>query len=123
MKRVNHNITFRDIVEFRLQRIFDEWEEWPDRPVPPRPFIPPSGTLPNTRKYVMDCALFRGTQIGILVDKGYNRASIKARIKELKTYKNNEGETAFKVFEFGDYVRIEKLVYYTDPETGERMAR
>jgi len=101
MKRMNHNITFRDLVEIRIQRIFNEWEEWPDRPVPPKPYIPPTGTLPNTRKYELDCFLFKGGQIGILVEKGYKRAYVKARIKELENQK-------FKVFKFGDYVRIEK---------------
>jgi hypothetical protein len=133
MKRMAHNITFRDIVEFRLQRIFEEWEEWPDRPVKPKPYIPPTGTLPNTRKYVMDCMLFQGTQIGILVDKGYNRAYVKARIKELKNQivsisGNSKGtlfkpDRKFKVLEFGDYVRIEVQEFYYDPETGERKER
>jgi hypothetical protein len=133
MKRMNHNITFRDIVEVRLQRIFEEWEEWPDRPVPPKPYIPPTGTLPNTRKYELDCSLFRGVQIGKLVQNGsYKRAYIKARIKELKnqiatTPESTEvfvlTERKYKVFEFGDYVRIKVREFYYDPETGERKER
>jgi len=134
MKRLAHNITFRDIVEVRLQRIFEEWEEWPDRPVPPRPYIPPTGTLPNTRKYELDCSLFRGVQIGKLVQNGsYKRAYIKARIKELTeqivSISGNPAGTAFgsdrkfKVFEFGDYVRIKVREFYYDPETGERKER
>jgi hypothetical protein len=126
MKRLAHNITFRDIVEVRLQRIFEEWEEWPDRPVPPQPYIPPTGTLPNTRKYELDCSLFRGVQIGKLVQNGsYKRAYIKARIKELTTLpETNEGfGRKYSFFEFGDYVRINKIEYYYDPETGERKVR
>jgi hypothetical protein len=129
MKRMNHNITFRDVVEVRLQRIFDEWEEWPDRPFPPRPYIPPTGTLPNTRKYELDCSLFRGVQIGKLVQNGsYKRAYIKARIKELRTEVRNLPESSmtelkYKVFEFGDYVRIKVREFYYDPETGERKER
>jgi len=109
MKRLAHNITFRDLVELRIQRIFDEWEDWPDRPVPPKPYIPPTGTLPNTRKYLMDCFLFKGVQIGLLVDKGYKRAYIKARIKELKHMAGSPDSynRTFKLVEFGDYVRVE----------------
>lgn len=123
MKRMAHNITFRDIVELRLQRIFEEWEDWPDRPVPPKPYIPPTGTLPNTRKYLMDCFLFKGVQIGLLVEKGYKRAYVKARIKELKEIQTKERDSKFKITQFGDYVRIEVAKYYNDPETGERMQR
>jgi len=129
MKRMAHNITFRDFVEVRIQRIFEEWEEWPDRPVPPKPFIPPTGTLPNTRKYELDCSLFRGVQIGKLVQNGsYKRAYIKARIKELKTTvkrlpESSMTELKYKVFEFGDYVRINEKEYYTDLKTGERKER
>jgi len=128
MKRLAHNITFRDLVELRIQRIFDEWEDWPDRPVPPKPYIPPTGTLPNTRKYVMDCFLFEGVQIGLLVDKGHKRAHVKARIKELKTTvkrlpDSEMTELKYKLIEFGDYVRIEVAEYYYDPETGERTKK
>ena len=122
MKRLAHNITFRDFVEVRIQRIFDEWEDWPDRPVPPKPYIPPTGTLPNTRKYVMDCFLFEGVQIGLLVDKGYKRAYVKARIKELSNTTNGN-QHKYKIIPFGDYVRVEVAEYYDDPETGERMQR
>ena len=130
MKRLAHNITFRDIVELRIQRIFEEWEDWPDRPVPPKPYIPPTGTLPNTGKYELDCSLFRGVQIGQLVQNGsYKRAYIKARVKELRAKikyvpeSTHISEPQFKVFEFGDYVRISVVEYYYDPETGERKSR
>lgn len=115
MKRMAHNITFRDLVELRIQRIFEEWEDWPDRPVPPKPYIPPNGTLPNTRRYELDCFLFKGGQIGMLVEKGYKRSTVKARIKEFSS--------KYKKIEFGDYIRIERREYYTDPETGERKER
>lgn len=100
MLRMNSNFTFREMIEGRIQRIFDEWEDWPDRPIPPKRYIPPTLVMPGDRKYVMDVALFRGVQIGLLVQKdGYKRAYVKARIKELKS--------KYSVVEFGDYIRVE----------------
>ena len=101
MLRMTSNFTFREMVEGRIQRIFDEWEDWPDRPVPPKPYMPPTLVFPGERKYVMDCGLFRGVQIGLLVEKGYKRAYVKARIKELRS--------KYNVVEFGDYARVEPL--------------